>query len=311
MAREGTRNVGLTEGDHFRAMENLQEVQHLPSISPINLNYLGAEQCEKGYSFGPFVRMSYVVHIIREGKGQLEKNGKVYPVEEGQAFLIYPGEETTYSADEEDPWSYIWVGFHGLMAEEVMLRAGFTPEAPVITCQNTDRLVSVMNDLLSCRELNFVNDLMRTGYMYQLMGLLAENATGETLPEREEDIEKIYVRTAVNLLVNSDDPQVRVSDVAKTIGISRGYLTRIFKNGMGVSPQEFQTQFRMEKATDLLRNTKNTIGSIAEELGYTDVLSFSKSFRNQFGMSPTAFREQKVSLIEREKKGSFTSEYPL
>ena len=71
------RNVGLTEGDHFRAMENLQEVQHLPSISPVNLNYFGAEQCKKGYTFGPYVRMSYVIHIIKEGKGELEKNGKI------------------------------------------------------------------------------------------------------------------------------------------------------------------------------------------------------------------------------------------
>ena len=73
MSPENSKNIGLTESESFRAMENLQEIQRLPSINPINLNYFGAEQCEKGYVFGSFVRTSYVIHIIRKGKGKLRK----------------------------------------------------------------------------------------------------------------------------------------------------------------------------------------------------------------------------------------------
>ena len=312
MSPENSKNVGLTESESFRAMENLQEIQRLPSIHPINLNYFGAEQCEKGYVFGPFIRTSYVIHIIRKGKGKLRKNGAEYEIKTGQAFLIYPGEETTYQADACDPWSYMWVGFHGLMAEEVVEKAGFSKESPVITCRNLEQVLQVMDNLLACCDLTYVNDLMRTGYLYQLLALLTDNTpVSPHGGERPEDLEKLYVQRAVNLLINSNDPQVKVSEVAKTVGISRGYLTRIFKKAMGVSPQEFQTRFRMERAGDLLRSTKSPVMVIAEELGYTDVLSFSKSFRKHFGMSPTAFREQKVVVISGAMKGSYTSEHPL
>ena len=312
MENEKEKNIGLTRSGSFRAMENLQEIQRMPGISPINLNYFGAEQCEKGYSFGPFVRTSYVIHFIRRGKGRLCKGGSVYEVSEGQAFLIYPGEETTYCADEDDPWNYTWVGFHGFLAEEMTARAGFAPEQPVVRCENMEEILSTMERLLSCCELTYENDLKRTGFLYQLMGLLSENSRAGVLQEDpDECIEKRYVRKAVDLMINAHNPQVKVSEVAGAIGISRGYLTRIFQKEMGVSPQEFLTRFRMERAGDLLRSTKSQISTIALELGYSDVLSFSKSFRRHFGMSPTAFREQKVIVISSEEKGSYTSKHPL
>jgi len=312
MKNDKEKNIGLTRSDRFRAMENLQEIQRMPGISPINLNYFGSEQCEKGYSFGPFVRTSYVIHFIRKGKGRLCKGGSAYEISEEQAFLIYPGEDTTYCADADDPWTYAWVGFHGFLAEEMTARAGFTPDQPVVRCKNMEEILSTMDQLLSCCELTYENDLKRTGYLYQLMGLMSENGRAD-VPQEDADecIEKVYVRKAVNLMINAHNPQVKVSEVANAIGISRGYLTRIFQKEIGVSPQEFQTRFRMERAGDLLRSTKSQVSTIALELGYSDVLSFSKSFRKHFGMSPTAFREQKVIVISSEEKGSYTSKNPL
>ena len=80
---------------------------------------------------------------------------------------------------------------------------------------------------------------------------------------------------------------------------------------MGVSPQEFQMNFRMERAGNLLRSTDNPVGMIAAELGYSDALAFSKSFRRHFGISPTQYREQEVVLVTKGEKGSYTSEHPL
>ena len=311
MKRNEAKNIGLTHSKSFQAMENLQEIQRLPSISPVSLDYFGAEKCDSGYTFGPFVRTSYVIHIIREGKGVLLKNGNTYEVNAGQAFLIYPCEETVYRADRKDPWSYMWVGFHGALAEEMTEKMGFRPELPVICCTKMKQVTETMENLLACCDLSYVNDLMRTGYLYQLMALLTDRDSSQLQSQEKEEMEIRYVRTAVNLLISPGNPQVKVSEVAKTIGISRGYLARIFKNRMGVSPQEFQTKFRMERAGDLLRSTGNSVTAVAVELGYTDVLSFSKSFRKYFGMSPTEFREQKVVMIAGETKGDYTSEHPL
>ena len=307
-----SRRVGVTEDEQFMAMENLQEIQRLPSINPVNLDYFGIEECKSGYSFGPYVRVSYVIHFIRSGCGVLEKDGKEWHIREGESFAIFPGEEVVYRADTENPWCYMWVGFHGFRADELVRSAGFLPEEPVISCREIEALTRTMEGLLSCRELTYTNDLMRTGYLYQLFALLADQNDAKDGPTKvEEDADTIYVRTAVNLLINADDPQIKVTDVARAIGISRGYLTSIFKKKMKISPQEFQMKYRMERAGDLLRSTDSPVSAIAEELGYTDVLSFSKSFRRYFGVSPTAFRADKLMVVTNRIKGSFTSDHPL
>ena len=307
-----TGKVGLTESERFQALENLQEIQQMPSINAVNLNYFGQEQCDPGYSFGPFRRASYLLHFIRSGKGRLIKDEKTYFINSGQVFLIFPGEETIYQADEEDPWLYTWVGFQGILVEDMMRKAGFTPDSPIITCRNMDAMMVTMDALLAAKDLSYTDELLRLGYLYQLIALLTQNndQSEAELPAME-DMDSLYVRAAINMLVNPATPQIKVSDVADAIGISRGYLSLIFKKVMKVSPQEFQFSFRMEKAVNLLRNTSRSISSVAEELGYTDVLSFSKSFHRRFGMSPTAFREQKVVLLTGNKKGSYTSGHPL
>ena len=307
-----TGKVGLTENERFQALENLQEIQQMPSINAVNLNYFGQEQCEPGYSFGPFRRTSYLLHFIRSGKGRLIKEEKTYFIHSGQVFLIFPGEETIYQADEEDPWLYTWVGFQGILVEDMMRKAGFTPASPVVTCRNMDAMMVTMDAILAAKDLVYTNELLRLGYLYQLIALLTQNNDQpETEPAAAEDMDSLYVRAAVNMLINPANPQIRVSDVANAIGISRGYLSIIFKNAMKVSPQGFQLNFRMEKAGNLLRSTRLSVSAVAEELGYTDVLSFSKSFRRHFGMSPTDFREQKVVLLTGNKKGSYTSGHPL
>lgn len=305
-----TKNVFITESERYRAMENLQDIQHLPSINALNLNYFGEEDCESGYTFGPFTRMNYVIHMVKSGKGRLIKKGKTFEITAGQAFAIYPGEENTYQADRQEPWSYMWVGFHGLMAEDIMSRTGFTLDSPVITCRRMPEISEIMEGLLSCSSMNFVDEMMRTGYLYQLLACMADNENGMPKEESRTD-ESRYVRTAINLLINSSDPQIKVSEVAKQIGVSRGYLTRIFRKETGTSPQEFQMKYRMEKAGALLRSTDSQVSVVAEELGYADVLSFSKSFHRFFGMSPTEFREQKVLVIAGEAKGSFPLEHLL
>ena len=310
MNQSNGKKIGRTEAETFVSMENLQEVQNVPSINPINLNYFGSENCEPGHTFGPFVRTSFVLHKVTAGRGKLRKAGnKIWEISAGQAFLIFPGEETIYKADLEDPWSYMWIGFHGLRAEEMMKKAGFSKECPVITCRNMDKMKETMDRLLLSRDLTYVNELYRMGAVYHLIALLTENsAVTDVLTDISPDADRIYVDAAVNLLINNANGSIKVSEVARRIGISRSYLTSIFKKEMKVSPQEFLMNFRMEKAASLLRSTDNSVNMIASEVGYSDALSFSKLFHKRFGVSPTDYRRQKPELVTLSAKGDFEGE---
>lgn len=81
---------------------------------------------------------------------------------------------------------------------------------------------------------------------------------------------------------------MKVSELAERIGISRSYLSTIFKKEMHMSPQEFLICYRMERAVSLLTRTNNSINAIAEEVGYNDALSLNPikefwiGFKNNF-----------------------------
>lgn len=59
------------------------------------------------------MRPNYIVHYILDGQGEYQLGGCTYTLKKEQGFLIAPNVMTTYRADRENPWVYLWVGFEG------------------------------------------------------------------------------------------------------------------------------------------------------------------------------------------------------
>ena len=64
----------------------------------------------------------------------------------------------------------------------------------------------------------------------------------------------------------------------------------MFIRYLEISPKEYLEQYRIRKASALLRTTDLTVGSIATSVGYDNGLYFSKAFRRMTGQSPTECR---------------------
>ncbi|MBQ8305455.1 MAG: AraC family ligand binding domain-containing protein [Blautia sp.] len=311
MDKKNGKRIGFTESEQYISLEDLQNVSTYSEMNPVNLDYYGSEQCAPGHSFGPHVRASYVLHMVQSGRGKLVKDGREYEIGAGDAFLIRPKEETIYTADREDPWHYMWIGFHGYRVSEMLDHIGFTAGEPVLHCRNMPKIRETMETLLKAKDLTYINGLIRMSALYRLMALLTENSSAPEVQVPEKTGDSVYAAMAVDLLMNSVRTQRKIADIARQIGISRNHLTMVFKREMGVSPQEFLMNYRMEKAASLLTVTTDPISVVAAEVGYSDPLAFSKAFRARYGVSPTEFRSQKPEIVILKEKGEYTSEYPL
>ncbi len=82
-----------------------------------------------------------------------------------------------------------------------------------------------------------------------------------------------------------------VSDLATNFQLSHSHFIRVFRRVHGCSPKAFIVQARLERACHLLNNSRISITSIAEEVGYSDIFSFSKQFRSRYGLSPKQWRQ--------------------
>lgn len=61
---------------------------------------------------------------------------------------------------------------------------------------------------------------------------------------------------------------------------------------MGISPQEYLLNYRMEYASELLKDPDMKISAIAHEVGYQDPLTFLKVFKKHMNMSPSQWRQE-------------------
>ena len=296
--KEKKTETGRGENINLPEDSNPGLAQRLSGLFPVNISYFCARDCEPEAALGNLIRSVFLMYLVRSGKGKLVRKGKVFDVGKGQAFLVYPGDELSLTPDRNEPLNTIWIGFFGFQAQELMEKAGFTQDNPVVDCPVMPQMLEIMEHLVVPGELTYGNELMRTGYVYQLLALLVRtHEMPESHSRVKEKRDTEYVMMAVNLLVNAKDSQARIGEVAKRIGVSRGYLTSLFKKEMKISPQEYLMNYRLEKARSLLAVTEDPIGTIAGMVGYTDVMSFSKSFRRRFGLSPTQFRKQCSSAI--------------
>ena len=70
------------------------------------------------------------------------------------------------------------------------------------------------------------------------------------------------------------------------------YLSKIFKDQVGMTPSRYRNEYRINVAKELLVKTELPLRTIAEKAGFTDQFYFSKIFKKLTGQSPAQFREE-------------------
>ena len=262
-----TQVTAYTNEGRYKCLEDLPI-----DSAELSLGYCGWERCYPGHRFGPNKRTYYVLHIITNGKGKLEKNGEVFHLTTGDAFLLCPEEEAWYEADKKEPWAYAWIGLYGYKVKKVMQYAGFSKEKPIRSLKCTALLKSYVDEILEVHRLTTEESMRRNGYLNLFLATLIEDNekfNTKTMPEHTYP-GTVYVEHAMEYIKHHYREKIKINELAEYIGINRSYLTNMFKKTIGCSPQEYLVKFRMEKAKNLLKNTDMPINAVAEAVGYPD-----------------------------------------
>lgn len=258
-------------------LRNLQ----LSGYNPVNV---GVQHCRPAHAYGPTTRGHFLLHYIKSGKGTFRNNENTYVLSSGMCFVIRPDEVTYYEADAADPWHYIWIGF--------------TTDA-VPKCLNS-------NDVLALPFLESVFDEIEDKIAYYnsengengireawLSGKIAEimarislhyDRPTETKAQNEIRIVKNYIDTRIA-------SRLSVSRIAEQFHLDRAYLSRRFKEVVGVSPQNYIVDMRLREAAKLMTEHSFTPTEAANAVGYTDIYLFSKMFKRHFCVSPREYKQ--------------------
>ena len=98
-----------------------------------------------------------------------------------------------------------------------------------------------------------------------------------------------YAQTALRFIRYNYSHDISIHDIARAVGISRSHLYRLFMESVGLSPTEYLTQFRVNQACALLRNSALSVKEVASSVGFSDPLYFSRVFKKYKGTAPSRY----------------------
>jgi AraC family transcriptional regulator, alkane utilization regulator len=99
-----------------------------------------------------------------------------------------------------------------------------------------------------------------------------------------------YVARALALLHHDITRPWNVDDLSREVGLSRSALADRFINLIGMPPMHYVASWRMQVATQKLRNTSASLAQVADSVGYSSEAAFSRAFKKAFGTAPATWR---------------------
>lgn len=134
--------------------------------------------------------------------------------------------------------------------------------------------------------------------------------------EREREFTNSIISILQRLLVRKEDDSFRkildyincnyqncnltYEEVAEAGGISKTYISKIFRTNVGMSYIEYLTRVRLEKACELLRTTDINISTVAEMVGYANAASFRRAFKEKYGIRASDYRKSESEFHDAE-----------
>lgn len=102
--------------------------------------------------------------------------------------------------------------------------------------------------------------------------------------------------------------QISLNDLADKFYMSTSYISRYIKKMLGKNFSEYLTELRLDASVQELGEGEKSVARIAMDSGFPNIAAFNKAFREQYGMSPKAYRETLLKNQGQEERGGIVNE---
>ena len=223
----------------------------------------------KGRTASTTNRASHGLSFCLGGQITYTQNGKKYISTKNNAVLLPKG--TDYSLMGNKDGVFLVVNFDciGLDCSEITL---FHLQTPETFCKDVQKL----NELFLFQDKQL--DIYLIFYSLLKRMVIEQNPPNNALHLAMKYIEK-----------NIGNADMTNELIAQNANISEVYLRKLFSKNFYTTPKQYILDIRIQKAKQLLTDSSLTISSISELCGFSSVYTFSRSFKEKTGISPSDF----------------------
>jgi AraC family transcriptional regulator of arabinose operon len=227
-----------------------------------------------------------------DGLGRFGYDGGALIVEAGMLVLLKPGTLHDYGVEPKlRRWELLWA--HFLPRTEWLPWMEWPQVVPGLMCLD---LKNPARRQIARR----LRDVHRLAFgPWRRRQTLAINALEEVLlwcdqlnPRAEGSVLDPRLQAAIDYIGSNLGQKLDLTAVARAARLSLSRFAHLFREQVGLTPQRFIEQQRLERARQLLERTAMPVKSIAYEVGFTNPFYFSLRFKRYTGKSPSGFRAQ-------------------
>lgn len=232
------------------------------------------------------VRKDFSLLYVAKGCAYLQDKGREIPVREGQVLLFPPNCRQRYRFEGSAENLNMWVHFGGTFCDVL---DGVSPR--IITVSSRNEFESNLERLVRAHAgMDHIHNLLSLAYLRVVVCLLA----------RDEDLQRDTLKTKSHMYEVLDYIHTNVgsdidwNDCAAKCFMSRDRFNHIFRECVGLSPEQYRIRVCMERAKLLLSDFGLSVSECAEALGFHDVSYFCRRFRRAYGVSPAQFKNNQL-----------------
>jgi AraC-like DNA-binding protein len=246
------------------------------------------------------------LQIVLKGCAEYRINGVPYVVEEGCAIYIAP--EAIHLARELSKGT---IGYDIVLSPQLLINlmrsANCEKYTLPLTTRRPDALVITPERKEGHRILEFMKNMYyteSTHVTYELF--LLEHLIGiwrnllAILPKPAADtddssklLREQRMKDMLDYIHQNYTQPLVIQDIAAAANVSKSECFRCFSELSKMTPVEYVNKFRLLQASQLLLTTEKSMADICYTTGFNNTSYFSKKFKEQYGMSPKAYKAKK------------------
>ncbi|NRR03890.1 helix-turn-helix transcriptional regulator [Brevibacillus sp. RS1.1] len=255
------------------------------------------------------------IKTFRNGRAHYKTSKGFFAVDEGRYLLLNEGEYTISIDEDEDVESLCIFFRHGFGEEilstfvdstDLLLSDPYKETASIGFFEKTYHTSHTLAfQLAALNERLTILDPESIGYEEQFHQIMQTLLLGHLDVRKEMDAlhalrqstrEELYRRisTAHDYIRAFYDQPIRLDEIAQIACLSPNHLLRAYAQVYGKTPHQHISEYRIQRAKQLLAKLDFSMTDIAFEVGFSNPVSFSKMFKQHVGISPLSFRKKVI-----------------
>lgn len=237
----------------------------------------------------------YHLFFSSSGVIQIESAGLSYKMSDYSLIIMRP--EGKQKITQYPSSTYVHCIFSGSVVRELLsslnlplnqlINTEFSSSSPdklLFLNQNAEYMLSEF------RHDNKYSDIRCVGMLIDFLSLCSRY-----IVENEKDTEIMNMKYITEYIITQSD--VNIEDLLRYANMSRSSFFRMFKKYTGTSPKQYKQDYSLAVAKDYLKiYEKMPVSKVAEKVGISNPLYFSRLFKKKYGISPTEYAKEEHSL---------------